>query len=536
MNKLFHSYPQNKDKPRPTVTKEEALYMADCLNIPTERTIGRYLEDSEDKELFYHGKLLPIPDDLPVFGEKEAQMLNECEKNIRDKKILESITRKIGTAEMLTDKIAKNGTKLLEYFKSCGKEFAMCFDTPYFYNESNGVWYPFTTSDGTYKFRSSLDIKERELVDLDAVGRLIDAIRSDSSIAALHFEKVNPYLLNFKDGVFDIENETILEHNSSYMFTYCLNATTHQIKSDYHGGEMLLQYLNKSFGDSDEQIATLSEIFGVAISNVRDQKQMFFLYGPSSSGKSVALNILNGLICDEFVSSLSFRQFSGKFELSEMAGSCLNLSSEIPAIKGKTADVLKRITGNDAIHAERKGKTGFKTRIHALLVFATNILPQVADDDEAFYSRFRVLKYDHSIPKSEWINNLEDSILEHELGYVLRFAIEGLKRYIGNGMEISAKEESDSYVYHTRIEENSFTDFINQFIVASDDGILLNAELYEAYYDYCNRNRLDMVKVERICHQALVARFNAKPDRFGKRRDRGFRGIKLCYNTDNTCL
>lgn len=351
MSKFFNNILKSKDKAYSNITVEQAQNLADCINILTPKNIDRNMTDIKKDDFFLYGNILPVPEDLPAFDDKEATKIKEYDKKIRDKKALEQITRRICTTDMLTEKVAKNGTKLLEYFKERGREFALYFDTPYFYNESNGVWYPFTTGGGINKFRSSLEQKERELVDHDAVGRLVDAIRSDSSIFFGNFKKANPYLLNFKDGVFDIEKEEVLEHRSSYMFTYCLNATTDQIKADYHGGQMFLQYLHKSFGDSDEQIITLSEIFGVAISNIRDQKQMFFLYGPSSSGKSVALNILNGLISDEFVTSLSFRQFSGKFELSEMAGSCLNLSSEIPTIKGKTADVVKRITGNDMIHA-----------------------------------------------------------------------------------------------------------------------------------------------------------------------------------------
>lgn len=306
------------------------------------------------------------------------------------------------------------------------------------------------------------------------------------------------------------------------MYTYFL---------PYHDGSLLSTYLEKSFNGNQEKVDTLGEIFGVAISSIRDQKQMFYLYGPASCGKSVALNILHGLICEEFVSSLSFKQLGGDFELSELCGSCLNLSSEIPTIKGKAAEILKRITGNDISHGKRKGKTGRKMLVRALLVFATNTLPHVAGDDEAFYSRFRVLRYDHTIPKTEWIRNIDRIILKEELGYVLRFAIEGLKRYIANGMEITGKEESDSFVYESRLEENSFSDFASQFISVSDNDIVMNEELFSAYNDYCNRNHLKP-KCDRDCSQILTSCYNATRYKKGKSRSRGYKGIRLSYFAD----
>lgn len=160
-------------------------------------------------------------------------------------------------------------------------------------------------------------------------------------------------------------------------------------------------------------------------------------------------------------------------------------------------------------------------------------MPQIADYDEAFYSRFRVLRYNHTLPQNEWIKDIDRIILELELGYVLRFAIEGLKSYIVNGMELSHKGDSDSYVYEAKLNENSFVDFASQFICVSEDGIVMNSALYEAYYDYFGRNKLVIVSDDRFCKKTPVENYNAIYCRFGKYRDRGYRGIKLCYDTDN---
>lgn len=102
-------------------------------------------------------------------------------------------------------------------------------------------------------------------------------------------------------------------------------------------------------------------------------------------------------------------------------------------------------------------------------------------------------------------------------------------------MEISAKEESDSYVYQTRIEENSFTDFASRYISVFDGGIVMNADLYDAYHDYCRRNYFKPLSAK-SCSHILKTTYNAEADKIGHNRDRGYRGIRLCYNTDNAYL
>lgn len=535
MSKVFQQFRHPKDTT--PATEKECEMIAKEAGILDYKGVNELVAIGDITPPEYHFKdYILKPFDLPIFDEKRANEILNYDRQQREKHVYDSLAVKHCTPKDMPKKGDRSGPALLKYFLAVSKEFASYLGTPYFYNVNNGAWYPLTTIDGRRMFLSSLEEQEQLQLDYDSVDKLADAILSNKNIPAMDFKSASPNLINFMDAVYDVREEQVLSHNSSYKFTYCLNATTTMIADDYHGGELLENYLQKSFDGNQEKIDTLGEIFGVSISSIRNQKQMFFLYGPSSCGKSVAINILHGLFCDEFVTDLGFEQLSGKFELSELCGSHLNLASEISCIKGKSAIVVKRITGNDVVYGDRKGKNGIKMLSHALLLFATNILPRVKDDDEAYYSRFRVLRYDHSIPQSEWIKGIEDGILNDEKGFLLRFAIEGLKRYLANDMEISTKEESDSYVYDYQAPEDSFTDFINQFIVVSDDGILLNSELYEAYYDYCDRNRLDKVKGDRTCHQTLVARFNAKPDRFGKNRDRGFRGIKLCYNTDNAYL
>lgn len=167
-----------------------------------------------------------------------------------------------------------------------------------------------------------------------------------------------------------------------------------------------------------------------------------------------------------------------------------------------------------------------------MLVFATNTLPHAADD-HAFYSRFRVLEYGNTIPKTEWVKDIDRRILAEESGFVLRFAIDGLKRYLTNNMEITCYDESEICIENSRIEENSFSEFSNRYITVSEGSIVMNSDLFEAYEDYCKRNHLETVD-SRTRNRILTSCFNAQTYRYGKNRDRGYIGISLNYSYDIT--
>lgn len=535
MSKFYQHFScSSPDKP---LSEDKIREMSKSLNILSFEEEKAHIDSlTEDNDYPYELENDWIPssfiEKLPDIDENVVKDMEKHDRAKKDKEFFDKNTQNVQPKTKLTEKDSKNGQKILRYLQEDDWEFAAIDGSPLFYNEYNGTWYPLRTIIGQMKLLSALSSKEKEIINIESVNKLAEAILSNHSLSHRKLIEPEPNLINFEDGIFDIYTERVLPHSSKYLFRYCLDASTHDIADTYQSGELFSHYLDSSFNGNQDKIDTLGEIFGLALSTIRDQKQMFFLYGPASSGKSVALNILKGLIGDEFVTSLSFKQLGGRFELSELNGSWLNLSSEIPNIKGKAADVIKRITGNDDVHAECKGKTGYKTHINALLVFATNTLPHAADD-HAFYSRFRVLEYGNTIPKTEWVKDIDRRILAEESGFVLRFAIDGLKRYLTNNMEITCYDESEICIENSRIEENSFSEFSNRYITVSEGSIVMNSDLFEAYEDYCKRNHLETVD-SRTRNRILTSCFNAQTYRYGKNRDRGYIGISLNYSYDIT--
>ncbi len=207
----------------------------------------------------------------------------------------------------------------------------------------------------------------------------------------------------------------------------------------------------------------------------------------------------------------------------------MKVSGEAPDITSKRLDIFKTIVGNDAIMAEHKGKDGFYMRNYALLIFAANNMPEISIPDDAYYNRLRIIRYNKSVDKSMWINNLPKRLYKESLGTILRFAVEGLKRFIINGMELTHIEMSDRYVDEYRNDANSFMSFITQFVKYESNSILLSRDLFRAYSEYCFQNMLKPIGTNK-CSSMLLGKFSeASKATSGHSGDKCYRGLICTY-------
>ena len=397
----------------------------------------------------------------------------------------------------------------------------------YFYCERNGTYYCLHNAENRSKFKNELPTEIRS--QINSIDQVINELLTMPNIKNREFaESNNGSLINFKDGTFDIFSEEVYEHSPEYTFTYCLNVNTSDIYVE-DNAELFQQYLDNSFGENNENIFNLQEMLGLAISSIRNQKMAFFLHGKSNSGKSVMLDLLKKIVGEEFCSSVSFEQLASRFGTSHFLGKTLNVSGEAPDITAKRLDIFKTIVGNDAIMAEHKGKDGFYMRNYALLIFAANNMPEISIPDEAYYNRLRIIRYNKSVDKSMWINNLPERLYKESLGTILRFAIDGLKRFIDNGMELTYIETSNRYVDEYRNDANSFMSFITQFVKYESNGVLLSRDLFRAYSEYCSQNMLKPIGTNK-CSSMLLGEFpEASKATSGHSGNKCYKGLKCNY-------
>lgn len=296
------------------------------------------------------------------------------------------------------------------------------------------------------------------------------------------------YLLNFKDCVYDIENNEIYNHNHDYGFNYVLNAEIYE--SEDLSSFTVDKFIDSLCGGKKKKRKRLQEMCGVLISGIFFKGAIFFI-GEHDTGKSTLARLLRHLVGVNQVSSVSLEVIHKNFTLSQMRNKRLNIAGEVSRnVKPIQFKIFKEITGGDSVFVDIKNKESQSVTFTAKQLFLGNFLPDFPADDDSLYDRFNVIYFNNTIPREERDPNLFDKLIEN-IDYFALWCLKGLRRYIKNNNCFTEDEDSNDYFMCHIEKSNSSMAFIQKFIIkGNDDEFITNSELYELYVRFCHENAL----------------------------------------------
>jgi len=139
---------------------------------------------------------------------------------------------------------------------------------------------------------------------------------------------------------------------------------------------------------------TIYEIVGYAFKSHKNMKTAFFFEGEKNSGKSVMLALIGAMVGEEattYVSPLTVSRST--YGAAEYFGKQLNIVDDLGNSPIEETGVLKSIISSRRINAQFKYGQPFDYTPSVLSIFATNEVPQTTLFDEAFASRFNIIRY-----------------------------------------------------------------------------------------------------------------------------------------------
>lgn len=257
-----------------------------------------------------------------------------------------------------------------------------------------------------------------------------------------------------------------------------------------------------------------------------------FLVGPQASGKSTFLNVVQELLGK--TTQLSPQQLvDEKFGAIELEDSWANIASDIPSALLGNVGRFKEITAGDRIHAERKYEQGYAIEPTAKHFYSANQLPEIKIDDDAFFRRVLIVAFPKTVPREERDPNLPNQ-LKMEIDGILRWAVEGLCRLLGNeGFTRDQKPKE------TRRLWDEHASSIGQFkvrrleVTGHSQDVEAKHGVYQAYTDFCMENGLPtetQQKLTRVLKRdPRIGQAKRKPE--GSERVECYVGV-LLYNSD----
>ena len=192
------------------------------------------------------------------------------------------------------------------------------------------------------------------------------------------------------------------------------------------------QFLEEIFADDPMKIILLQEWFGYNLIPDNSHEKFMMLLGPTRAGKGTILEVLAFILGEDQVLATSFKDYTRRFGIYPFYGKLAAVMGDVSVGTNYDAtealNLLKRITGNDVISIERKGRDITQTcvKLYTRFTMAANVMPRLPDFSRTIESRMLVIQFLMSFIGRE--DTTLKTRLKAEAPGIVLWALEGLKR------------------------------------------------------------------------------------------------------------
>jgi|GEM_PF-3422991 len=294
------------------------------------------------------------------------------------------------------------------------------------------------------------------------------------------------YILNLKNGLIDMRDEDpeLRPHTPNVL-------TTIQLAVHYDADARCPLF--DSFLEAKVTDPTLRQIvwemIGYFLTPDTGFQVGFFIYGITSTGKSVLAKVIIGLLGTKRVSSLDVQALDKRFALSALVGTLVNISGDEDFKSIVPDGVIKKLITGDPIDVEKKYKDHFTWHPTTRFLALANKFPATSDVTEAFFRRWIVIPMNIQTLEADKILNLEERIIKDELPGILNRALFARYQLYKRG-SFTKSEESERFKEQWRVETNAVKDWAQRRLIENPGGLEYLKHLFENYnlfISYTNR-------------------------------------------------
>jgi phage/plasmid primase, P4 family, C-terminal domain len=298
-----------------------------------------------------------------------------------------------------------------------------------------------------------------------------------------------PNLISFKNGIYNLENDSFLEKSPQII-------TTNIIPWDYNPNaysELGNKFLN-DMSCGDEQIRKiLEECIGSCFyrSNTLAGGKCLILMGEKHNGKSTFLDAIIELLGTDNICALDLRQTYERFKPAGLFGKLANIGDDISDVYMSDPSLFKKLVTGERISVEKKGQDSFEFNSYAKLLFSANEMPRIKDPTGAVQRRLLMIplngKFIEGQPGCD--TNLKHKLQDRScMEYFILLGIKGLKRVLAN-CKYTESELVQRELVQYEVTNNPILSFVAEF--QSNDGKFENEPTEDSYKDYklfCHNN------------------------------------------------
>lgn len=285
--------------------------------------------------------------------------------------------------------------------------------------------------------------------------------------------------IQFKDMIYDLKTDETFEATPEYFVTNPLPFELGEADATPQMDLIFKEWV------AEHYVQNLYEIIAYCMLSHYPIHRIFCLVGAGRNGKGSYLKILNKFIGSENICTTELDILSSNhFESSVLYKRLVCGMGEINATIFKNPQLIKRLSGEDPIRLEFKGKDALRGYYnYAKLLIATNKLPETTDRTIGFYSRWLIIDFNNTFTENP---DLLDRIPEQEFNNLARKSIKILKGLLKNA---KFENEGDYEERAKKYEERSspIREFLIKYCLEGKDYTVPFWMVYEEYVSYLSQ-------------------------------------------------
>lgn len=225
----------------------------------------------------------------------------------------------------------------------------------------------------------------------------------------------------------------------------------------------------------------LCEFTGYCFTDDIKAEKMLVLYGHGSNGKSVVMDVLEGLVGRNNVSNVPLDKLTQDEKMRcEIENKLVNISTE--SNKELETSTLKILVSGEPVMAYKNYDGPRTLTNYAKLITSYNNMPK-AEATHGFYRRFLIIPFMVTIKANEEDLDLAKKLMV-ELPGILNWVIMGLQRFLQN-YSFSDSAACNEALQNYRLMSDSVRLFVNECCETDTTTTTPAPKLYMAYKNYC---------------------------------------------------
>jgi len=302
---------------------------------------------------------------------------------------------------------------------------------------------------------------------------------------------VDPYLLNFENGVLNLKTFEFTKQETEMMLSK-------SVGYDYDPDarcDLFIKFLHEIFEDDEELILYIQRLMGYCLLGEIIEKCFTVFYGADGdNGKTVLLDILRAYV-GSYAANARVETFlhddHSKVgdDLAVLAGKRVITASEPEENARFAIGLLKRWSGREPITCRFLYGTDFTYVPQGHIVIAANNRPKIYEHTDAAWERVHIVPFNVKIPKNRQDKGLTKK-LKAELPGIMNWAIRGLMNYY----ELGDLKSTDSMIQMTkdyRKNNDSVLQFFEECCEIDVDEKIVNTKIISRYKKYCSENGIN---------------------------------------------